>query len=190
MIERVQLRYEELKGILDQALTRPLSEEEHWKLEAALQTLSGLTQKLEDKQTTIAQLQRMVFGAGTEKTSRVFPPEPEKSAPSDASDQPETGRPKPRRKGHGRKAAEDYRGAARVQIPHPSLQPGDPCPSCEQGKVYRREPLALVRLLLRADRCRSARIERASYGVAPRQQHLSAGAGDSPPVLRFRGSAA
>lgn len=148
MIERVELRYEELKRILDQTLTRSLTEEEHRKLEAALQTLTCLTQKLQDSQTTIAQLQGMLFGAGTEKTSKVFPPESETPA-SAAGDQPETdtSQPKPKRKGHGRKAAEDYQGAVRVQIPHPSLKPGDPCPSCEQGKVYRRDPIVLVRIV-------------------------------------------
>jgi transposase len=143
MIERVELRYEELKGILDQTLTRRLTGEEYRKLEAALQTLSCLTQKLQDSQTTLAQLQGMLFGTSSEKTSRVFPPQSQASL----GDEPEAVTPKPKRKGHGRKAAEEYRGAVRVRVEHPSLKPGDPCPSCEQGKVYRRDPIVLVRIV-------------------------------------------
>ena len=29
-----------------------------------------------------------------------------------------------------------YTGAEKIEIRHPSLQPGDPCPRCEAGTVY------------------------------------------------------
>ena len=40
------------------------------------------------------------------------------------------------RQGHGRNGADAYTGAEKIEVPHQSLQPGDPCPECEQGTVY------------------------------------------------------
>lgn len=39
-------------------------------------------------------------------------------------------------KGHGRNGADAYIGAEKIVVSHESLQPGDPCPKCEQGTVY------------------------------------------------------
>jgi len=50
-------------------------------------------------------------------------------------------------KGHGRNGAEDYTGAEKVKISHPTLQPGDSCPDCKKGTVYETaEPGRVVRL--------------------------------------------
>jgi len=43
---------------------------------------------------------------------------------------------KPNPRGHGKNGAGQYTGAARVRIAHPALNSGDPCPSCEKGKLY------------------------------------------------------
>ena len=48
-------------------------------------------------------------------------------------------------KGHGRNAAEDYTGATRVPVPHPTLKEGDPCPGC-RGKLYAIDPSPHVEL--------------------------------------------
>ena len=39
-------------------------------------------------------------------------------------------------KGHGHNGADAYAGAEKVEVRHASLQPGDPCPECEEGTVY------------------------------------------------------
>ena len=50
-------------------------------------------------------------------------------------------------KGHGRNGAEDFTGARRVRVPHASLTPGQRCPKCGKGKIYRiKEPAVLVRI--------------------------------------------
>src|SRR5205085_9248980 len=49
-------------------------------------------------------------------------------------------------RGHGRNGAEAYRGAARVDVRHPSLRAGDACPACGQGAVYEKAPGVLVRI--------------------------------------------
>ena len=51
-------------------------------------------------------------------------------------------------KGHGRNGADAYTGAEKVVVRHESLQPGDPCPKCEEGTVYETgRPGVLVRLV-------------------------------------------
>ena len=50
--------------------------------------------------------------------------------------------------GHGRNGADDYVGAEKIDVPHPSLSPGDPCPQCETGTVYETgRPGVVVRLI-------------------------------------------
>jgi transposase len=39
-----------------------------------------------------------------------------------------------------------YRGAALIDVPHPSLRAGDACPACGQGTVYEKAPGVLVRI--------------------------------------------
>ncbi len=38
--------------------------------------------------------------------------------------------PVTRAPGHGRNGADAYTGAESIEVPHPSLEPGDPCPEC------------------------------------------------------------
>jgi len=56
---------------------------------------------------------------------------------------------KPEGKGHGRNGANQYVGAQRIQAPHPTLHPGDPCPNegCD-GKVYpMKKPKTILRVV-------------------------------------------
>jgi len=147
MNERVEQRYQDLQGILEQARIRPLAEAEYQQLAAALQTLNFLTQELENRRTTIGRLRGMLFGTRTEKTRRVFPSPATPPAGTGGAGPPPADDPKPKPKGHGRKAADAYRGATRITFPHASLKLGDRCPSCRRGKVYARPPAVLVRLL-------------------------------------------
>jgi len=58
----------------------------------------------------------------------------------------ENGRSKPA--GHGRNGADQFTGARKVEIRHETLQPGNLCPECGVGKVYRqREAKRLVRIV-------------------------------------------
>ena len=110
-------------------------------LEKVLRTLQWLMGAIEAKDTTIGRLARMIFGAKTEKTGRLFPQPPPTGSPG------ATAAPPPKRKGHGRTAAADYPGAKRVKVPHPQLHPGDPCPDCRQGKLYPlKRPAQIVRI--------------------------------------------
>jgi transposase len=53
-----------------------------------------------------------------------------------------------KRKGHGRISACAYQGARHVGVPHQHLRPGDTCPGCTRGKVYRLpEPARIMRII-------------------------------------------
>ncbi len=50
-------------------------------------------------------------------------------------------------KGHGKNGADDYTGAETVKIAHAALQHCDPCPVCEDGRLYRQNvPGVIVRI--------------------------------------------
>jgi len=116
---------------------------------------------VEDKNTSIARLRQLFFGARTEKTKAVVgrtTNKPEATPPTDAA--ADTGgaagesgpvpcneaATDPTCKGHGRNGADVYQGAARVDVPHPSLTAGDPCPACQEGIVYDKPPGVVVRI--------------------------------------------
>ena len=137
--ELVTLSPPQLEALLAK-LAGVLPAESYQLIEKLLRTLQWVMGLIQAKQTTIGRLQRLIFGAKTEKTSQLFsPPTPAQPAGATA--------PAPKRQGHGRTAAADYTGAQRVKVPHPQLHPGDPCPDCKQGKLYLlKRPAQIVRI--------------------------------------------
>jgi hypothetical protein len=117
-------------------LAGALPAETYQLVETLLRTLQWVTGALEAKNTSLGRLRRMLFGAKTEKTRNLLPQ-------SDAATHP----PKPKAKGHGRKAAQDYPGAKHLPVPHPKLHLGDLCPKCLKGKLYLlKTPARIVRI--------------------------------------------
>ena len=139
--KRKELDVKELGAIIERARAA-LSKEDHQTLVAAVDTLAFLTQELETKGTSIRRLRRLLFGATTEKTSRVSGKKTKAGTAASGKQD------KKKRKGHGRNAAAAYRGADKVTVRHPSLAHASRCPACDRGKVYRQsEPAALVRVM-------------------------------------------
>jgi hypothetical protein len=173
-IEKIEL--DEIRRILEHARAR-LSEQEHRKLTAAIETLAFLTSEIEDKRTTIRHLRKLLFGSTSEKTRDVLDADAseEREESSDCEDSeatapeeagggeekdskdsaggPDGGTPpqdgQDKRAGHGRNGAEEYTGAEQIEVPHESLKPGDPCPTPNcTGRVYRlADPAVLVRIV-------------------------------------------
>ena len=155
-----EISQQELESIVLRARTAALSEEDHGKLKAAVDTLSYLTQALEAKGASIRRLRKLLFGASTEKTSQVLGDEgtdnddgadsaAQGGGEANGSEQEQAdGKPdKKKRKGHGKNGAKDYTGADKVTVPHESLSPGDRCPECLRGKLYpMAEPAVMVRV--------------------------------------------
>src|SRR5262245_30112846 len=120
-----------------------LDEKDVTLIRAVFQSYLYVTDLVEDKNTSIRRLRQLLFGARTEKTDAVAGQRtdgPEATMPrgaatgtesaalesaTEASDAADT---EPTRPGHGRNGVGAYRGAERVNVPHPSLTAGAPCP--------------------------------------------------------------
>jgi transposase len=88
-------------------------------------------------------VERLAQKRNTEKTNSVLEP---KTSSSAAVEPPEPEPPAPA--GHGRNAASAFTGAEKVSVQHAQLKPGDPCPECREGRVYRqKEPRTLIRIV-------------------------------------------
>jgi hypothetical protein len=157
---RINLDMKELQEHLERARA-VLGEDGYEKLKAALETLAYLTDLVEDRDTKISQLRRMLFGASTEKTRNVVStaatgnatsttaPAEEKNTGGSGTQPGEAAQQSPAKKtkGHGRNGAAAYTGARRVHVEHESLKPGQRCPKCTKGKIYRcKEPAVVVRI--------------------------------------------
>jgi transposase len=151
-LEEVLRRVEQAQGIdaKDTALIR-----------AVFQSYVYVTDLVEDKNTSIRRLRQLFFGARTEKTAAVVGRKAEKpeatphnsvaadtalaAGQSAIAESNEAGTACPSQ-GHGRNGADAYRTAERIDVPHPSLTAGDPCPVCGEGTVYAKAPGVLVRI--------------------------------------------
>jgi transposase len=144
-----------------------LEEKDFALIRAVFQSYVYVADLVEDKNTSIRRLRKLLFGARTEKTDTVTGRETEKpdttppggaaATTEVAAGKPNTGEPNtdasaaaepaPASPGHGRNGADAYHGADRIDVPHPSLTAGDPCPSCEKGTVYEKAPGVVVRII-------------------------------------------
>lgn len=139
-----------LQGYLDKVERgEPLTADAIQALRATVATTAYLTAEIKRKRVSLKRLRDWLFGASTEKTAAVCPPEAGSDpAEPTASDQNPVApkADKPKRKGHGRNPASCYRGAEQVKVAHPDFSPGDPCPECPKGRVY---PIAESAVLIR-----------------------------------------
>jgi len=123
---RIEVNVGELDRIIDTAMREPLNETDGRTLKTAVHAMA----------------ERLVRRRNTEKTNAVL--EPKASPAAVAAPEPE----KPAPSGHGRNGADAFTGADRIAIAHATLHPGDSCPGCREGKVYRqREPATLIRIV-------------------------------------------
>jgi hypothetical protein len=102
------------------------------RIDSVVRAYSTLVKVVEDKDTTIGRLRRMLFGATTEKSLQVLPPKsPPRDEKAGAGKTPRRSPP-----GHGRNGQDAYSGAPTETVPHHRLKCGDRCPGCRKGKVY------------------------------------------------------
>jgi hypothetical protein len=159
----LESKLDQIEAVMGADMARPFRLLLHW-----YACLLGL---LREKKLSIRRLQRMLFGASTERTSSVLSsaatssvqaedrsaessadhPAGQQETPlttedggqggDSASDHPA---PRRRRPNHGRIPASDYTGCAKVVVTHGGLHPGDSCPHCSRGTVYRQSRWAPV----------------------------------------------
>ena len=150
-VSTIEIDMTQLDDILRRVDANELTEDDCEAIRTLCKAYVQLTELLKDKNTSLARLRKLLFGAQTEKTNAAVgngkdsqsPPGTEPVSPTDAEKAEKT-----LPKGHGRNGADAYTGAETVVVRHESLQPGDPCPKCEEGTVYETgRPGVLVRLV-------------------------------------------
>jgi len=157
--EIIEVDSQRIEELLDRAAANTLRSEDMELMRQVFASYRHFFDLARDKDTTIARLRKMLFGASTEKTENIVgdseAAQQAQSQPSDdgcgeqdavgdrAADE-DCSEPTP---GHGRYGADDYRGADQVAVPHPTLAAGDDCPDCGQGTLYEKTPRVLVRFV-------------------------------------------
>ena len=160
--ELVTATQEELDEILALARTS-LPDKQYKLLEGVLGTFVFVMLKLQNTKASLKKFQRMLFGARTETKANLFqgkqdarggagevPQVTDGAAPEAAQAEgapPSDEKAKDKVKGHGRNGAEAYGDSPVVEIDHPELQSGNPCPQCETGKVYDSPPRTVVKVV-------------------------------------------
>jgi hypothetical protein len=111
-------------------------------LRALVDSYAFLVSEIGDKKASIDRLRELLFGAKTETKANVKERAGKAHAPRGA----EPPKAKKKRKGHGRIPADAYVGGERVEVPHETLRPGDPCPCCKGTLYGRQKPGLFVRI--------------------------------------------
>ena len=164
----IELDMDKLEDILRRVEAKELAEDDYATIRAVVESYVGLTDAVGDKNTThrpaaedaLWRQDREDRGGGRQhedsqtsadgggdrfdrrdrRSQRRNCSLPRQRTEENAAETPA--------QGHGRNGADAYTGAEKIEVRHESLQPGDPCPQCEEGTVYEtNRPGVLVRLV-------------------------------------------
>jgi hypothetical protein len=146
----VNVDAEHLSSVL-RRVEESLGEDDFALTQAIFESYAYLSELVEDKNTTIDRLRKLLFGATSEKSDQVLgetePTElPTDSEAPDGSDDDSLADEPPAKSGHGRNGADAYEGGQQIEVAHQTLQPGDHCPDCQHGMLYQKAPRVLVRV--------------------------------------------
>ena len=154
--EIIEVNSQQFEEILERAASNTLRDEDTELMRSIFASYAGFFQIVGDKNTTIARLRKMMFGATSETSKNVLgdaedapnpsPGDTPDDAPADSNSNhvEDSSAPPP---GHGRHGADDYPGADQVEVKHPKHVAGDVCPDCGQGTLYEKSPSVLVRFV-------------------------------------------
>ena len=150
--EILEVTSQQLEKLLERAASNTLRDEDTELMRSIFKSYAEFFQLVGDRNTTIARLRKMMFGATSETSKNVLgdaedapnPPPSDASADSDSNQDEDSSEPPP---GHGRHGADAYRGADQVEVKHPKHAAGDVCPDCGQGTLYEKSPSVLVRFV-------------------------------------------
>ncbi|MEF8699741.1 MAG: hypothetical protein V5B33_10585 [Candidatus Accumulibacter sp. UW20] len=138
------------------ALAKPVfPAPQYARLSQILSTFVFVMQALQNTKLSLARFRQMVFGAPTESKRNLLKPLPQTDeipAAADAAAPGETAPaeatpPKPPKPGHGRNSAAKYVDSQVIEVKLPGLKAGDPCPNCDQAKVYASPPRIVVKVV-------------------------------------------
>ena len=137
--ETIELNPEELKTLLER-VKAAVSEEDYEIIKEMTEVLQAMSQVVDQKAASIKRLLKQLFGQKSEKKKDVL-----NESENDPDNEPDEPKKKP--KGHGRNGASAYPGAKKVQVKHENLKHGEFCPLCLKGKVYRKSPGIVIRIM-------------------------------------------
>ncbi len=156
--ELVEVDSRRLEQVLGRVEQSGLDAQDAALIRVIFESYAHVVDLVDDRNTTIRRLRQLLFGARTESTEVVVgakadepsapePPSAEATGQAAPADDAMAGTPVATvRRGHGRHGAGAYPGATRIDVPHPTLTAGDPCPDCAGGIVYDKAPGVLVRI--------------------------------------------
>jgi len=149
----------EIEALIARLKHGSLNNQDTLLVERLLRLLLTLIRVVEQKNTSISRLKRLLFGPGTDKRTRATPATSSNTSSNDAPStadepsKPATPEARPtearaRRRGHGRQSATAYSGARRVVCADPEMAAGDECPHALcRGHLYdTKAPAVLIRL--------------------------------------------
>jgi transposase len=120
---------QEIESLLERVRRNQLGEQDLRLWERLLRLLLSVVRFLEQKNTSLARLQRLLFGLPPDPPSSAPPASPVATEPSGTALSPVTApEPPSKRRGHGRLPGSAYTGATPVRCLHPPLYPGAWCP--------------------------------------------------------------
>lgn len=154
---------DQVEVIMGRVRSNTLTAQDCQILQNLFETLFYIYELLEQKQIQLKRVLKQILGIKSEKTKKIKKKFKDVNAESDPPCEPNTETSEPDEdscdpenppdknpdepKGHGRIKAIEYTGAENIYIPHSQLKTGDPCPECEKGKVYPKEPGVFIHLV-------------------------------------------
>jgi transposase len=152
--EQVQLSYEDGEALRTRLAGDTLTAADRRVLDLVLQWYFWLWFALQEATVSLKRLRVMLFGDKPKK--RQAPLADPSAVPRDSDGgaggaeralaQGNHAAPPQGRPGHGRRAAQAYRGAQPVECRHETLAVGERCPVCGRGRLYRVAPGVDIRL--------------------------------------------
>ena len=136
--KRIELDETEAEALLRRLSEGRVEPKDCELLAAIVKSWLWLSGVVREKQISIHELKKLIFGAKSEKTSKV---QKNKDAGKPSA---KGSAPKDKPKGHGRNGAAAYTGAERVPISCPALCAADRCPTCQKGKLRALDPSPIV----------------------------------------------
>jgi transposase len=149
----------EIEALIERVKGSDIAPPDAQLIERLLRLVLSMASLLQQKNASIKRLKRLIFGPGSDNRTATEPKTElttgnqvsgapaESERPPGSGPDPDQARScdqKPRRPGHGRKAASAYSGAQVVICRHPALKAGDHCPDpyC-RGHLYGVQPPAI-----------------------------------------------
>jgi hypothetical protein len=120
-----ELDNSQLDGLAKRVERRELAEADYGLIIKIIEVVQSLQEAYQCSKQAVRRFMAMLFGAPTERTGDVIGKG--ENGILDGSTSPD--KPKAKRKGHGRRGADQYPGAKTIYIPHKELTPGMICPA-------------------------------------------------------------